>query len=90
MAGFALGPIWPMLMDYTGERYAGSTGPVMTIMMSVCCLGGASMPLLAGVFVKMTDYSIAYYIAAAAAIGSLAAYLGINRKRRARSEIPPA
>jgi DHA1 family quinolone resistance protein-like MFS transporter len=81
LAGFASGPIWPMLMDSVAARYAGSTGPVMTIMMSLCCLGGGALPFLTGLIVKITDYSFAYYFAAAAACGIFLAYLGSLKKR---------
>jgi len=75
LAGFACGPLWPLMMDAAAQRSKGSSGPVLGVMMAFSGLGGAALPFLAGAAVNASGPSVAYYLCAAAAVVMLGLYL---------------
>ncbi len=75
LAGFACGPLWPLMMDAAAQRSKGSSGPVLGVMMAFSGLGGAVLPFAVGGIVNASDPSSAYYLCAAAAVLMLGMYL---------------
>ena len=74
LAGFACGPLWPLMMDVAVQRSKGSSGLVLGVMMAFSGLGGALLPFATGAVVNVSDPSAAYYIGAAAVIAMLGMY----------------
>lgn len=75
LCGFGCGPLWPLMMDMAAKRNKGSSGPVFNIMFSFCAMGGALLPIIAGVLVTGSNETAAYYTCAAATAIMLAVYL---------------
>lgn len=75
LCGFGCGPIWPLMMDTAVKKNRGSAGPVLNIMFSFCAMGGALLPMLAGVIVNRSNETAAYYLSASATVVMLAVYL---------------
>jgi FHS family glucose/mannose:H+ symporter-like MFS transporter len=75
LAGFGCGPLWPLMMDSAAQRYKGASGSALGVMMAFSGLGGAVLPLVAGVFVNFSAQQAAYYISAAAVVMMVFVYL---------------
>ena len=80
LAGFGCGPLWPLMMDTAARRSKGASGSAIGVMMAFSGLGGALLPLLAGLFVNFSTQQAAYYISAAAVVFMVAAYLLSSKK----------
>lgn len=75
LAGFACGPLWPLMMEVAAQRSKGSSGLALGVMMAFSGLGGALLPFAAGAVVNVSDPSTAYILSAAAVIVMLVMYL---------------
>ena len=73
-AGFACGPLWPLMMDAAAQRSKGSSGLALGVMMAFSGLGGALLPFATGAVVNVSDPSAAYTVGAVAVIFMLAMY----------------
>ncbi len=71
MCGFGCGPLWPLLMNEAAKASRGSSGAIMNIMFSFCAMGGAVMPMIAGIIANNGNISGAYYLCAGATILTL-------------------
>ena len=82
VCGFGCGPLWPLLMDAAAKRHKGRSGPALNVMMTFSGLGGAALPLAAGLAVNQSSQSAAYYISAAACVLMLFMYLHSAKNRK--------
>ena len=74
LAGFACGPLWPLMMDAAAQRSKGSSGPILGVMMAFSGLGGAVLPFAVGAVVNVSSPVAAYYMSAAAAVVMVGMY----------------
>jgi FHS family glucose/mannose:H+ symporter-like MFS transporter len=79
LAGFACGPMWPLMMDSAAQRSRGASGASLGVMLAFSGLGGALLPLFSGIFVNLSDPSAAYYISAATVV-VMAAMFFLSRR----------
>ncbi len=63
--GAFCGPCWPLIMDMVMKEHPKSAGTVSDIMISAGGLGGAVMPVIAGLFISGADFSSVFIVAAA-------------------------
>ena len=82
VCGFGCGPLWPLLMDAAAKRHKGRSGPALNVMMTFSGLGGAALPLAAGLAVNQSSQSAAYYMSAAACVLMLFMYLLSAKNRK--------
>ncbi len=74
LAGFACGPLWPLMMDVAAQRNKGASGSAIGVMMAFSGVGGALLPFAAGAIVNEFDPSAAYYVGAVGAAVMLSMY----------------
>jgi len=73
--GFFSGPMWPLIMDVVAVRYPNSVGLAVNVMMSVCGLGGAFMPLVVGALIIGADFTPVFITAAVCSIGMAISFI---------------
>ncbi len=57
LLGFFNGPTWPIIMDISAKNFPMNAGTVSNVMMSLGCLGGAVIPLIAGGLVTGINFT---------------------------------
>lgn len=82
MLGFFSGPMWPLIMDIVAVRYPQKVGLASNVMMSVCGLGGALMPLLVGALIVGADFTPVFITAAISALAIVLFFKLATRKGR--------
>jgi fucose permease len=80
-AGFFSGPMWPLVMDIVAVRYPQKVGLASNVMMSVCGLGGAMMPLLVGALIVGADFTPVFITAAISAFGIVVSFVRAGRSK---------
>lgn len=80
ICGFGCGPIWPAILDTVAKKNTGSTGPAFNVMMAFSGLGGATLPIIAGIIVNYSNQVAAYYMCAVASVFMLFIYLSSLKK----------
>ncbi len=80
LLGLFNGPTWPIIMDISAKKYPENAGAVSNMMMSLSCLGGAVMPLIAGGLVIGINFVPVLYATAFCGVVMAIAFAASDKK----------